>query len=177
MTTKSKGEVLTISNLLSFLRGPLALFFLIENPIVRAVALVCAMVTDGLDGFLARRYRKTSQFGAFLDPVMDKFFALFVLLVFLAEGKLHAWQVCVLLSRDFAVAIFGFYLVLSGHLAKYQFQAIWSGKITTAFQFALLMVLTLGYSIPTYAYSLFVGLGCVALIELSLMKRYSEGRT
>lgn len=165
--------MLTVSNILSLLRAPLALLFLSESTFLRVFAVVCAMLTDGLDGFIARRYRSVTQFGAFLDPVMDKFFSLFVSLILLSESKLVGWQVLALLSRDFAVVIFGFYLVFSGRLARYQFQAIWSGKITTCLQFAVLFILTLGLTVYTWVFACFILLGVLALLELSFIQRYT----
>ena len=70
--------IITFSNFLSILRGPLALFFIIDNAFYRCLAIVLAMATDSLDGYLARRFQMTSQIGAFLDPLMDKFFVFFL---------------------------------------------------------------------------------------------------
>lgn len=162
--------MLTISNFLSLLRAPLALLFLSGHPMVRLWAILGAMLTDGLDGFIARRYRRTSQLGAFLDPLMDKFFVLVALTVFLSEGRIVGWQALSLLTRDFAVMIFGLYLVFSGRLARYQFHAIWSGKITTFLQFGVLIALSLDFSVPTTFFACFVVLGALALMELSLIK-------
>lgn len=161
----------TLSNGLSVLRIPLALVFLIESPLVRCLAIFFAMVTDVLDGYLARRYRQTSQFGAVLDPLMDKFFAGFAFIVLLTEGRLNYAELAALVCRDIAVILFGCYLFVSGHLAGYRFRAIWCGKITTSLQFFVLMALTLGYVVPSMIYGTFVALGVFALIELYLMGR------
>ena len=45
------------------------------------------MATDSLDGYLARKYHKTSQFGAFLDPLMDKFFVFFAVSITRKESE------------------------------------------------------------------------------------------
>lgn len=155
----------SIPNIISLLRIPLALLFLPDNLLCRTVALVLAIITDILDGFLARRYRITSKLGTILDPLTDKFFVLFVLGVLLSEERIFLWQVLTMLSRDFAIFLFGGYLVCKGSFATYQCRAIWCGKIFTFLQVAVLLGTTWHVVIPTYIYGLFVALGICALGE------------
>lgn len=103
-----------LPNIISLCRLPLALVFLHDSPLLRAVAIVLAAITDGLDGFLARRYHLRSKLGTVLDPLMDKFFVFFILSILLLEAKIESWKVLVMLSRDFAILIFGAYLFLTG---------------------------------------------------------------
>src|ERR1700722_7213630 len=98
--------MLSLSNGLSFLRAPLALLFLVDSIPWRITAIVLAMVTDSVDGYPAARYRSASQFGAILDPTMDKFFVFFGLGVLLMEGRLEIWQACSMLARDFFLCLF-----------------------------------------------------------------------
>ncbi len=170
------SKLFNTSNILSALRGPLALIFLWPSPWVRGIVIVLAMVTDCLDGFLARRWHQTSQFGAMLDPLMDKFFVIFLLGVLFSEGDVEASQIAALLCRDFAVVLFGIYLYTVGEWSRYRFRAIWSGKVTTTLQFFVLLALSLSYPIPEYVYPAFVVLGVFALIELYFMARQQIGR-
>lgn len=158
--------ILTVPNVISLLRIPLALVFLQANPYYRALAIVLAMVSDGLDGYFARRFQQSSRLGAVLDPITDKFFVAFVLGTFIFEGKLAPWQTMTFLSRDFAIVLFGFYLTLRGTLISYQVRAIWFGKITTTLQFVVLLALTFQFAIPAYFFALFIALGVMALGEL-----------
>lgn len=162
--------MLTVPNLLSLLRLPLALLFLKEDIFYRLIVLALAMISDGLDGFLARRYRQSSKVGTVLDPLMDRFFVFFVIGVLLSENQLFLWQASTLLCRDFAVMLFGLYLVLTGKLTTYRFRAIWCGKVTTFLQFLVFFGITLQYAVPTSFYALFVLLGVLALLELYLSK-------
>ena len=163
--------ILTFSNFLSLLRGPLALLFIFENPYYRALAIILAMATDGLDGYLARKYHKTSQIGAFLDPLMDKFFVFFAVSMLILEGDLRLWEAIALISRDFAVLIFGLYLALQGTWSNFQFRSIWSGKITTTLQFFVLLGLTFQLTIPLYIFWCFIVLGILALFELYFIEQ------
>jgi CDP-diacylglycerol---glycerol-3-phosphate 3-phosphatidyltransferase len=161
----------TISNFLSLLRGPLALCFLSGDFMYRSFAIAIAMATDFLDGYLARRFNQVTQFGAFLDPLMDKFFVLFAMTIFLLEGQLTLWKCLALMSRDFAVLIFGFYLVLRGKWSRFQFRSIWSGKISTTVQFFVLFSITYQVVVPSYVFVCLVMLGIFALAELYFGKR------
>lgn len=163
--------ILTLSNFISLLRAPLALLFLSDNFFYRSLAIILAMITDSLDGYLARRFRSTSQFGAFLDPLMDKFFVFFSVSILISEGELATWEALALISRDFAVLFFGLLLIFRGSWSDFQFRSIWSGKITTTLQFFVLLGLTLHLTIPLYLFWCFIVLGLLALCELYFIER------
>ncbi|MBA3237380.1 MAG: CDP-alcohol phosphatidyltransferase family protein [Parachlamydiaceae bacterium] len=158
--------MLTWPNILSLLRMPLALFFFQENPFYRVLAIVLAMVTDILDGYLARKYRQTSTVGAWLDPITDKLFVLTALLILYHEERLLLWQAAAMLGRDFAVMSFGAYLTVRGYLTEYRVKAIMWGKITTALQFVVLITLVLYGALPFYFYLPFIAFSLLALREL-----------
>ncbi len=158
--------MLTLSNVLSFLRGPLALLLLIDNPKLRAMVVVIAMLSDTFDGFLARHYNKPTRFGAILDPAMDKFFVFFALFIFCMEGKLSFIDSLYMVSRDASLLIFGLYLLFSKRWRHYTFSSIKWGKVATALQFICLFFLSLGYPLPPYFYPLFIAVGFFVLTEL-----------
>lgn len=160
--------IFTIPNFITLLRFPLALAFLQDNPHWRALALLLTMLTDGLDGYLARRYSKISRLGTFLDPLADKFFVLLVLIVMLNENRLSLGEAAAMLGRDFSVVIFGCYLAWKGTLGDYQFRAIWCGKLTTALQLIVLIGLVYKVSFPPFMFASFIVLGLLALGELYL---------
>jgi len=158
--------MITISNSLSFFRAPLALLFLQENPSLRLVAIVLAMLTDCIDGYLARRYLSTSRFGAILDPAMDKFFVYFALAVFYQEGRIASWEISAMLSRDFFLCLYGMLMLATRRWKSIVFRSVRWGKVTTALQFIVLMGLVLGISFPWIAFAAFVAMGWLAFLEL-----------
>jgi CDP-diacylglycerol--glycerol-3-phosphate 3-phosphatidyltransferase len=158
--------MITISNGLSFFRAPLAFLFLQESPSLRILAICLAMISDTVDGYLARRYKSTSRFGAILDPAMDKFFVYFALTVLLTEGKIGPWETLAMLSRDFFLFFYGLFMLSVGRWKSVVFRAIRWGKITTALQFFLLIGLTLGLYFPWYFYALLPLMGFFAFLEL-----------
>ncbi|MGR3973773.1 MAG: CDP-alcohol phosphatidyltransferase family protein [Candidatus Rhabdochlamydia sp.] len=163
--------MINISNGLSLLRAPLALLFLIESPMLRLMATFLAMLTDSIDGYLARRSKTASRFGAVLDPAMDKFFVFFALGALYFENRLELWQLLAMVSRDFALCIFGLYLGASNQWQTYEFRAIRWGKITTALQFIVLIALSLHYQVPDAIFYTFIGFAALGLYELFQFKK------
>ena len=158
--------MLSLSNSLSLLRAPLAFLFLSESSTLRISAILLAMFTDSIDGYLARRSHSTTQFGAILDPAMDKFFVFFALSVFYVEGKIELWQACAMVSRDFFLCLFAAYLSLADLWQNYKYKSIRWGKVSTALQFIVLIGLTLGIQFPIYVYIVFILIGSLAFLEL-----------
>lgn len=161
----------SLSNGLSLLRAPLALCFLSENTFVRLASIILAMFTDYIDGFLARKQRCVTQFGAILDPTMDKLFVFICLAIFLKERQIEFWQVCAILSRDFFLCLFGIYLYLSKKWHDYRFKSIQWGKVTTFLQFIVLISLTIKIKFSSLFYFIFVVFGLLAFIELCRVKK------
>lgn len=63
-----------------------------------------AAVTDWLDGYLARRWEQGTPFGAFLDPVADKFLVCSALLILLELGRVNAFVALVIVGREIAIS-------------------------------------------------------------------------
>ena len=158
--------MLSLSNTLSLLRVPLSFALLSSSTAVRLSAIFLAMCSDCLDGYLARKNRTASQFGAILDPAMDKFFVYFALALFLSEGKLEIWEACAMISRDFFLCLFALYLSCFRLWHNYRYRSIRWGKVSTAMQFISLFVLALGFPIPLFVFVLFIITGFLAFIEL-----------
>ncbi len=158
--------MLNLSNLLTLLRFPLAFAFLFESPTVRLVAVFAAMLTDFLDGFFARYYQASTVLGTLLDPLMDKFFVCFCLGTLFFEGQLELWQVVLMFSRDIAIFTFGISIVASGAWDKTGLRAVWWGKITTAWQFSVIILSILHVSLPPYCFYAFIVMGVMTLLEL-----------
>ncbi len=59
-----------------------------------------AGISDGIDGFIARRYRLFSRLGAYLDPMADKLLLVSVFVVMGFAGELPLWLVVTMVSRD-----------------------------------------------------------------------------
>ena len=74
-----------------------------RNLIATALFIVVAL-TDWADGYLARRLNQTSSFGAFLDPVADKFLVAAALLVLVELERVDALIALVIIGREIAIS-------------------------------------------------------------------------
>jgi CDP-diacylglycerol--glycerol-3-phosphate 3-phosphatidyltransferase len=72
--------------------------------LIATVMFVVFAFTDWLDGWLARRLNQTSAFGAFLDPVADKFLVCASLLVLLKLGRVDVLVALVIIGREIAIS-------------------------------------------------------------------------
>ncbi len=61
-------------------------------------------LTDWLDGWLARKLNQTSAFGAFLDPVADKFLICASLLVLLDQNRVDVLVALIIIGREIAIS-------------------------------------------------------------------------
>ena len=103
-----------------------------------AVALfVAASLTDFLDGYIARKYNLVSNFGKFMDPLADKLLVSAAMICLVEMGRLPAWVVIVIISREFIIS--GFRLVASDNGVV--IAASYWGKFKTVFQMAMIIAL------------------------------------
>ena len=65
---------------------------------------IIASLTDFVDGYIARHYNQTSDFGKFLDPLADKLLTLAAMCMFCQWGTFPAWALMIILTREFAVS-------------------------------------------------------------------------
>jgi CDP-diacylglycerol---glycerol-3-phosphate 3-phosphatidyltransferase len=159
-------RILTISNILSLLRAPLAVLFLFANTPLRITVLALAALTDWLDGFIARRWGKPTVLGAALDPLMDKFFMIFVFSVLVAENLLGGWEMVAMLARDIVLLGFLAFVALTGAWRTMKPRSLIWGKIATVAQYVFLFVISFGVGIPSPVYFLFVLFAALYLGEL-----------
>lgn len=87
---------------------------------------VLAMLSDILDGYLARRRKIISTFGQFFDPLADKLLFLVAMIFMVELDRIPAWIVCVFLSREVivtalrGVAIDEGIIIAASHWGKYK---------------------------------------------------------
>jgi CDP-diacylglycerol--glycerol-3-phosphate 3-phosphatidyltransferase len=83
-------------------------FYLPLEPAVRnliaTVMFVLFAATDWADGWLARRLNQTSSFGAFLDPVADKFLVCAALLVLVHLKRADVFVALIIIGREIAIS-------------------------------------------------------------------------
>lgn len=71
--------------------------------IVACGIFVAAMITDIIDGYLARKWGLTSVMGAFLDPLADKLMVATTMIMLVFLGWLPAWAAAVIICRELTI--------------------------------------------------------------------------
>ena len=106
----------------------------------RYVALgvyILACLTDLLDGKIARKYNLVTTFGKFMDPLADKLLVCSALICLVEMGKIPAWIVIIIVSREFIMS--GFRLVASDKGVV--IAAGYWGKFKTTFQMVMIVLM------------------------------------
>ena len=91
---------------------------------------VIAMVTDIVDGYLARKWDLVTVVGAFLDPLADKLMVVTTLVMLVSHGWLPAWLVALLICRELTITALRTIAVSEGLVLS----ASTLGKFKTTFQ-------------------------------------------
>jgi cardiolipin synthase len=123
-----------------------------------AVFLLAAL-SDGLDGYVARRYNQRSSLGVILDPIADKGLLLSGIITLSISnwsqvdphyGKFPAWFPVLVISRDVVIVTGSLLLhVLNG---KVRVRPSWTGKVATVLQMAAIAWVMLQMRIPPLIY-------------------------
>ena len=112
------------------------LFYLpIDNAsrnLLATVMFVVFALTDWLDGYLARKLNQTSAFGAFLDPVADKFLVCASLLVLVHLGRVDVLVSLIIIGREIAISALREWMAQIG--AKRSVAVHMLGKLKTIMQ-------------------------------------------
>jgi cardiolipin synthase len=75
-----------------------------ERNLAATVLFVIVALTDWADGYLARKLNMTSSFGAFLDPVADKFLVCAALLVLVELDRVESLVALIIIGREIAIS-------------------------------------------------------------------------
>ena len=132
-------NAITIARLVLVL--PIAFSIMEEDYLVAFVLFAVSGFSDGLDGFIARRYNWVSAFGRLIDPLADK---IMMIVTTLTLGLLEHFPLMLMLLiivKDLAVlgGVFS-YTTMAGFP---QIKPTWLGKVTTAAQVILLVAVLL----------------------------------
>lgn len=149
---RSLQRVWTVANLLTFLRIALIPVFAItlvyHSEGWALIVFTIAGVSDGIDGFLARRMKQESELGTILDPIADKLlmttaFIMLTIPSMLSPGRhlpVPFWVTACVIGRDIAIiAVAGAINMMTGFRG---FKPSWLGKASTFVQVtAVIMIL------------------------------------
>lgn len=138
-----------IPNILTLLRlvltVPIAWLLLQEQYALALLWFALAGASDGLDGFLARRFGWISRFGSIVDPLADKLLLVTSYVCLTLVGELPVWLTAVVLLRDLLLVAGG--LLFHQLIGPFKVQPSLLGKSSTVLQIVLVLALLLELSI------------------------------
>jgi CDP-diacylglycerol--glycerol-3-phosphate 3-phosphatidyltransferase len=144
---------LNVPNVLTLLRiiavPVIVVALLDETPNGDALAagvFALAAITDGLDGYIARRRRSITTFGKLVDPLADKLLIVAALVSLVSLGRLAAWVAMVIIARELAVTGLRAVAVEQGVVIS----ASWLGKLKTVLQVAAVFALIIWNPSPAW---------------------------
>lgn len=133
------ASIANIANIITIVRillAPVFVWMLVADnhelgPLRYAAAalFVVAIVTDALDGYLARSRNLVTDFGKIVDPLADKILVGAALVGLSLLGELWWWVTIVILVREFGITVYRF-----AALRNRVIPADWSGKLKTVAQ-------------------------------------------
>lgn len=131
-----EDRILTVPNVITTLRllcVPLFLWLVLRGPGHRgwypaALLLGALGATDGVDGFVARRFHQVSTLGKALDPIADRVMLAVAAISTIALGAVPLWVGLLAITREAVVAV-GFLLVAA--LGGRRMDVVWAGKAGT----------------------------------------------
>ncbi|MFN2498933.1 MAG: CDP-alcohol phosphatidyltransferase family protein [Pyrinomonadaceae bacterium] len=156
------SRILTVPNLLTVFRMvliPVFVTMLFYQRFIWALGVfVCAGLTDGLDGLLARRFDQRSQLGTVLDPIADKlmmvtaFIVLSMRSIFPQPVPSHLpvpfWVTVTVISRDVFIIVGAAAInIMTGFRG---FRPSWLGKVNTTVQIVAVAAIMFAASVPYY---------------------------
>ena len=103
-----------------------------NGDLVAGIVFALAALTDGLDGYIARRRDDVTTFGKLMDPLADKLLIVAALVSLVSLDRLQAWIAMVIIARELAVTGLRAVAVEQGVVIS----ASWLGKVKTALQVA-----------------------------------------
>ena len=113
------------------------LFWLLLNdhPRIAFFLFLAAGVSDAVDGYLAKRFKWTSELGAYLDPLADKILIMSIYIALAVSAQIPLWLVIAVVSRDILILLA---VLLSWLLGRpFVIKPLTISKINTAAQLIL----------------------------------------
>jgi CDP-diacylglycerol--glycerol-3-phosphate 3-phosphatidyltransferase len=147
-TPASNGNLANIITVVRILLAPVFIWLLLADagalgPLryIAAALFILAIVTDSVDGLLARRQNLVTDFGKILDPIADKVLIGGALVALSLLGELWWWVTVVIMVREFGITALRFAVLRNRVIA-----ASSGGKLKTILQ----AVAVSFYLVPTW---------------------------
>lgn len=115
IVTQRKNRKLTVANIVTTSRLfmlPFVVYFLLQEQRITAfIIMLILLLSDGVDGYIARKFNQETEAGKILDPLCDKICLAVILITLLLINSIPIWIVILIISRDVLILV-GSYIVL-----------------------------------------------------------------
>lgn len=162
-------EIVNLPNSLTLLRIFLVPFLVVVlltkfdgKEYVGLAIFLIAGLTDFLDGFFARRFKKITRLGMLLDPIADKLLISAALISLVEIGLAPAWMIVIIIGREFAVS--GLRSIASQQGVTIPASPLGKGKTVT--QVIAIALLILGYELGEFMFVGKIALWAVMIFAL-----------
>ncbi|HHU22862.1 MAG TPA: CDP-diacylglycerol--glycerol-3-phosphate 3-phosphatidyltransferase [Clostridiales bacterium] len=161
MTTASKITMIRVAMIPVFF--VIILWDFPGHSIVALAIFIVASITDGVDGYVARKYNQISDFGKFIDPLADKLLVTAAILIFVEWGQMPSWCAMIIITREFAVTGLRLVAVEYGRVIA----AAMSGKIKTAASILAICLMLTPWQSTVLVAGITINTLCVAVMVLT----------
>ena len=157
--TQVSTRILTVPNILTFVRMGLipvfATLLVYGREGAALVIFTIAGISDGIDGFIARRMGQESELGTIIDPIADKLLMITAFVMMTIPGVLEPgrhlpvpfWVTAAVIGRDILIiAVAGAKNVMTGFRG---FRPSWLGKANTFVQVIAVMMILVAAVFPS----------------------------
>lgn len=168
MKQNIRKQILTIPNLLSFLRLcmiPLIIWLYCsqKNYALTAAVLVLSGITDTVDGFIARRFNMVTDIGKALDPIADKLTQASVMFCLLTRFRMMLIPLLLLIFKELCNGIMSLVVIKkTGKVCG----ADWHGKVCTWLLYAMMFLHIVWFDIPREWSTVLISI-CVIMMTVS----------
>ncbi len=170
-----------IPNIISVARVVLTIpvaYFLLEERFAAALMLFfVAGVSDGLDGYLAKRFGWYSRLGSILDPLADKALLVTSFLCLAWVGLIPFWLLALVMGRDVIIVLGG--AAYHWLIGRFEMSPTWVSKLNTTLQIALVLLVVFSngvYALPDMLIIVLVYSVCITTILSGLDYVWTWGR-
>ena len=140
MTTANKITLVRIALIPIFM---LTVYLDLPQSNILAMAIFAlASLTDGIDGYVARKYNQITNLGKFMDPLADKLLVASAILIFVQRGDMSSASAMMIMAREFIVTSLRIVAVSENIIIA---AGAW-GKAKTVVQIVVILFLFTSYS-------------------------------
>lgn len=166
MEVKQNEKIMTIPNILSFVRIILVPVFLVfyfklekQGALIATIILALSAFTDVIDGYIARKFNMVSNFGKMLDPIADKLTQASVVIAISIKHTEFVTLMALIVFKELLMFLGSLHLVNSGLRPA---EAKWFGKLGTVAIYAFMLGSLVRDITQSFPYPFLVTLAIIA---------------